>query len=94
MERYTDTISGEELYTHTLYGSKYYFKDQAMTIIHRLDGPAVERSDGTKEWWYNNKLHRLDGPAIEWAQGNKSWYVNDIFIMQIDKRGDIVGRME
>lgn len=26
-----------------------------MTILHREDGPAVERSDGHKEWWVNNK---------------------------------------
>ena len=39
MERYTDTISGEELYIHTgLYGARYYYKGQAMTIRHRIDG--------------------------------------------------------
>jgi hypothetical protein len=43
---------------------------------HRLDGPAVESSNGGKEWWQNGKLHRLDGPAIEYANGGKSWYQN------------------
>lgn len=45
--------------------------------LHRLDGPAVERASGTKEWYVEGKLHRLDGPAVEWADGNKSWYVED-----------------
>ena len=44
--------------------------------LHRLDGPAVERADGTKEWWVDGKRHRLDGPAVEWANGYKSWYMN------------------
>ena len=50
----------------------YNEKDQ----FHRLDGPAIERADGRKEWWVDGKLHRLDGPAIEYANGYKSWYVN------------------
>jgi hypothetical protein len=33
-------------------GDKYwYVNDQ----LHRYDGPAVERSDGSREWWLNNK---------------------------------------
>ena len=47
MERYTDTISGEELYVVKGYGNKLYYKDRAMTIYHRLDGPAVESHDVT-----------------------------------------------
>ena len=26
--------------------------------LHRLDGPACEWANGTKEWWVNGKLHR------------------------------------
>ena len=46
--------------------------------LHREDGPAVERTNGYKEWYLNGKLHREDGPAIEYADGDKSWYINDI----------------
>ena len=42
--------------------------------LHRLDGPAVEWSNGTKEWWQNDQLHRLDGPTVEDSDGTKSWY--------------------
>ena len=42
---------------------------------HRLDGPAIEWADGTKEWCVDGKVHRLDGPAIEWENGDKEWYV-------------------
>ena len=45
---------------------------------HRIDGPAVEYSNGSKEWYINGKRHREDGPAIEWNDGDKSWYLNDI----------------
>jgi len=44
--------------------------------LHRLDGPACEKLDGTKAWWVNGQLHRLDGPAIERADGLKAWWVN------------------
>jgi hypothetical protein len=57
-------------------GSKFYYKDKSMKILHREDGPAFEGYDGGKEWRINGKLHREDGPAIEWAYGDKSWALN------------------
>jgi hypothetical protein len=59
------------------YGNKFYYKDKAMTVLHRIDGPAVERADGSKFWYVDGKCHRLDGPAVEYADGSKSWYVDD-----------------
>jgi len=41
---------------------------------HRIDGPAVEYTDGSKFWLLNGDLHREDGPAIEYSNGNKFWY--------------------
>ena len=58
------------------FGNKYYYKDRAMTILHRKDGPAFERWNGSKEWWINGKLHREDGPAIEVSNGSKYWYLD------------------
>jgi hypothetical protein len=29
-----------------------------------VDGPAIERADGTKEWYQRDQLHRRRGPAI------------------------------
>jgi len=31
-----------------------YFPNSSV-IIHREDGPAIERVDGTKEWWLYDK---------------------------------------
>ncbi len=59
-------------------GSKYYYKDKAMKILHREDGPAFEGWDGSKEWRINGKLHREDGPAIEWAYGGKFWCLDGV----------------
>ena len=42
--------------------------------LHREDGPAVKRADGTKEWYREGRLHREDGPAIEWVDGTKEWF--------------------
>jgi len=44
--------------------------------LHRTDGPAVEWSDGSKQWYRNNKLHREDGPACECPDGAKEWWIN------------------
>ena len=66
----------EKQYITRTNGDKYYYKDKAKTILHRLDGPAYEYADGYKEWYVNGKLHRLDGSAVEYADGCKGWYVN------------------
>lgn len=46
-------------------------------LLHRIDGPAVELSNGTRYWYLNGKRHREDGPAIEWANGDRSWWLSD-----------------
>ena len=69
MQTYKVTV--DENKTIRWYNDKYEY--------HRLDGPAYERADGTKEWYVEGKLHRLDGPAVEQASGYKAWYVEDKF---------------
>jgi hypothetical protein len=44
--------------------------------LHRVDGPAVEHTEGTTIWYLNGKCHRVDGPAVEYAGGLKEWWVN------------------
>ena len=75
-------------------GDKFYYKDKAMTLIHREDGPAVECVNGDKFWYRNDKCHREDGPAIESANGDKSWYINDVFIFTVDKDGRLTRMIE
>ena len=58
-------------------GTKFYYKDKAMTIYHRLDGPALEYADGYKSWYVDGKLNRIDGPAIEYTDGSKVWWVDN-----------------
>ena len=36
-------------------GSKFYYKDREMQILHREDGPAVEWRDGTVNWYLNGE---------------------------------------
>ncbi len=42
--------------------------------LHRDDGPALIRLDGTQEWWQNDKQHREDGPAIIRPNGVEEWF--------------------
>jgi hypothetical protein len=94
VERYTDTVSGEELYVVKRFNYKHYYKDRAMTIYHRIDGPAIEYDDGSKLWWVDGKRHRLDGPAMIWSNGTTDWYIDGVFIMELDKNGQIINRMK
>jgi hypothetical protein len=66
---YMDRISQEQWRI----GNEYR---NGQSQLHRLDGPAIETANGSKQWYQNGKSHRLDGPAIEDADGSKSWYQN------------------
>ena len=48
-------------------------------LLHRLDGPAREYSDGYKSWWVDGKRHRVDGPAVECKNGYKEWFIKGVF---------------
>jgi len=54
-------------------GTKHWFQNGKR---HRIDGPAVERSNGEKHWFQNGERHKIDGPAIECFDGSKYWYLN------------------
>ena len=63
--------------------NKFYYSDGSTSsnldgskLLHRVDGPAMEWNNGSKEWWLNGKRHRVDGSAIEWDNGDKEWYLN------------------
>ena len=58
-----------------LIGTKRYYK-KGTKIIHREDGPAIERPNGDKAWIINGSFHKINGPAIEWDDGYKAWYIN------------------
>ena len=45
-------------------------------VLHRVDGPALEYEDGSKEYWLNGERPRVDGPAVEDKDGSKYWYLN------------------
>ena len=67
-------------------GTIEYFNWQGQR--HREDGPegslpAIERADGSKEYYQNDKLHRVNGPegslpAVECSDGSKFYYQNGL----------------
>lgn len=46
-------------------------------VPHRLDGPAVEWTNGGVEWYVHGLRHREDGPAIEHKGGYKVWFIRN-----------------
>ena len=47
-------------------------------ILHRVDGPACEYDDGTKEYFCDGNYHRIGGPACEYPNGVKIFYNNGV----------------
>ena len=45
-------------------------------VLHREDGPAVVKEDGSEYWYLDGCLHRLTGPAVFLANGDKLYYIN------------------
>ena len=66
----------EEQFIKTDESGTLYYSDEAMTVLHREDGPAIERSTGANEWYIDGKRHREDGPAAEYFDGFKMWYID------------------
>ena len=44
--------------------------------LHREDGPAIERVDGSRAWYCNGVRHNSNGPAVIDSEGNKFWYLD------------------
>ncbi len=65
-----------------------YYNDKGE--IHRLDGPAVEYTNGDKYWYINGKLHREDGPAVVFYNGTKWWYLNGIRYMEYQFHQELI----
>ena len=57
------------------YGDKHWRNSKGE--CHRTDGPAIECTNGDKEWYFNGKLHRIDGSAIEDTNGRKEYWYRD-----------------
>lgn len=60
---------------HVYKGDIYYTNHEG--FLHRLDGPALEKADGTKMWFVNGLQHRLDGPSTQDPDGLNLWYIED-----------------
>ena len=50
---------------------------------HRVNGPAIEYSNGDEEWWLLGKRHRDDEPAVIYGD-KKFWFEFGEFIKCID----------
>lgn len=64
------------------YCEKKELKDRTVYLnkegkYHRLHGkPAIEYTDGGKEYWVEGKLHREDNlPAVMFKDGTREWWV-------------------
>lgn len=71
-ESYLDAVpSLEPQMSETSRGDLRY---EIAGVLHREDGPALERANGTREWYRYGELHRDDGPAVELENGGQVWY--------------------
>ena len=42
------------------YGTIFWFKDESRLLFHRIDGPAIEWTDGSKRWYLNDLNYTFD----------------------------------
>ena len=54
----------------------WYLPSKGKRYYHRLDGPAIEFSNGAKHWFVNGKRHRIDGYAVIDICGPNQWWIN------------------
>ena len=54
--------------------TSYYVNEQ----LHRKTGPAVEYTNGRRDWFLHGRRHRVNGPAIQWPSGSQEWYFNGL----------------
>jgi hypothetical protein len=59
-----------------------YYKNN---VLHRVGKPAIERGDGTWEYYFEGKKHRIDGPAISSVYDDEGFYVEGAYYWDIDK---------
>jgi hypothetical protein len=65
--------------TVDVYGNKVWRNSSGK--LHRIDGPAIEHSNGDKSYCIDGKYHRIDGPAIEYVNDFKMWwYMNGEYL--------------
>ena len=66
------------------YHTKRWWKDGA---LHRIDGPAVEYTDGSASWYLNGERHRIDGPAYIYIGKFQLWYYQGVKINCSSQKG-------
>jgi hypothetical protein len=72
--KYTLDLNINDPYIEIIKDNEHIKKVLYKNKFHSINGEcACEGVDGTKWWYYNDKLHRLDGPAIEFSNGDKYW---------------------
>jgi len=59
------------------YGIKRYRNSKGE--LHRLDGPAIEYTNGDKSWYKEGLLHRENGPAWNYISGAKYWFKEGMY---------------
>lgn len=63
-------------------GSKWWHCNDR---LHRINGPAIIRSNRSYAWYNHGKRHRLDGPAIiHKSDGHVEYWVNGNLITEYE----------
>ena len=69
-------------------GNRFWYNEECQ--YHRIDGPAIEKVDGKREWLLNGKPHREDGPAVEYSDGKNVGIKKEIYIEKTDQLVNMV----
>lgn len=75
LDGHQSRLDGPSQILHTPEG--IYRQWKVRGSLHREDGPAKIRQDGSMEWWSRGKKHRVDGPAYIGADGERKWFIHN-----------------
>jgi hypothetical protein len=75
-EQVIDTDGQTLTKTTYTYGTVEYINTKGE--IHRIGGPALIWSDGTQEYYLEDKMHRTNGPAIVYTDGSSEYWVGGV----------------
>lgn len=77
-----EVLEGEPVVVNYSDGTKMYYRNN---VLDRVGKPAIERADGTWEYYYKGKKHRVDGPAEYSRWEDEGFYIEGVYYYDKEK---------
>lgn len=55
----------------------YYYFDDKCSVLHKIDGPAIQFKTGEVHYFVQGMRHNIAGPAVSFNEFHQYW-INDV----------------